>query len=255
MSDANINSSQSPIIDKLEHLEHTRAIHAHGGLAYDTLKGFERILSADMERTAETGCGRSTILFSNISQHHTAFCLDDHDYGDQSSIGYFEKSNLAKPANVEWVLGPTQVTLPVYTHGDPYDCVLIDGPHGYPFPDMEYYYFYPLIKPGGILIIDDIHIPSIGRMADIIQEDAMWEFVELLSTTGVFRRTSAPLTPNKGDHWWTQDYNRRRITPDMEFYLDDGKKARPFADRASEVLGQQQARDTLWGRIRNKLFG
>lgn len=107
MSDANINSSQSPIIDKLEHLEHTRAIHAHCGLAYDTLKEFERILSADMERTAETGCGRSTILFSNISQHHTAFCLDDHDYGDQSSIGYFEKSNLAKPANVEWVLGPT----------------------------------------------------------------------------------------------------------------------------------------------------
>ena len=143
----------------------------------------------------------------------------------------------------------------MYTHGDPYDCVLIDGPHGYPFPDMEYYYFYPLIKPGGILIIDDIHIPSIGRMADIIQEDAMWEFVELLSTTAVFRRTSAPLTPNKGDHWWTQDYNRRRITPDMEFYLDDGKKARPLADRASEVLGQQQARDTLWGRIRNKLFG
>ncbi len=41
----------------------------------------------------------------------------------------------------------------------------------------------------------------------------------------------------------------------MEFYLDDGKKARPLADRASEVLGQQQARDTLWGRIRNKLFG
>ncbi len=56
----------------------------------------------------------------------------------------------------------------MYTHGDPYDCVLIDGPHGYPFPDMEYYYFYPLIKPGGILIIDDIHIPSNGRMADII---------------------------------------------------------------------------------------
>jgi hypothetical protein len=47
--------------------------------------------------------------------------------------------------------------------------VLLDGPHGYPFPDMEYYFFYPHIKPRGHLVIDDIQIPSIGRMTDILQ--------------------------------------------------------------------------------------
>ena len=61
--------------------------------------------------------------------------------------------------------------------------MLLDGPHGYPFPDMEYYFFYPHIKIGGYLIIDDIHIPTIGRMADILQEGAMWEFVSLVSDT------------------------------------------------------------------------
>ena len=34
--------------------------------------------------------------------------------------------------------------------------VLIDGPHGYPFPEIEYFYFYPRLKPGALLVVDDI---------------------------------------------------------------------------------------------------
>ncbi len=91
-----------------------------------------------------------------------------------------------------------------------------------------------LIKPGGILIVADIHIPSISHIADIIQQDVVWEFDEPLTTNAVFSHTDALLTLHKGDHWWS---NRRRITPEMEFYLEDGKKARLLADRGAEVLG------------------
>ena len=206
-------------------------MHAHGSFPYHILKQLEAVLPDSMENTAETGCGRSTILFSNISKNHIAFCIDDHDYKDQSSVLYFEDSEMGVKDRVTWEFGPTQQTLPHYTHNFQYDCVLIDGPHGYPFPDMEYYFFYPHIKPGGYLIIDDIHIPSIGRMADILQEDAMWNFVTLISTTAVLQRTEAKETPTFGDHWWTEDYNRRRVNPEMEFFLDDGKKLESFASR------------------------
>ncbi len=106
---------------------------------------------------------------------------------------------------------------------------------------MEYYFFYPHIKPGGYLIIDDIHIPSIGRMADILQEDAMWNFVTLISTTAVLQRTEAEETPTFGDHWWTQDYNRRRVNPEMEFFLDDGKKLESFASRNARRENRENA--------------
>ena len=150
----------SPIIDALEKKEKERAVHAHGSFPYHILKQLEAVLPDSMENTAETGCGRSTILFSNISKNHIAFCIDDHDYKDQSSVLYFEDSEMGVKDRVTWEFGPTQQTLPHYTHNFQYDCVLIDGPHGYPFPDMEYYFFYPHIKPGGYLIIDDIHIPA-----------------------------------------------------------------------------------------------
>lgn len=246
----------SPIIDALEKREKERAVHAHGSFPYEILKQLEAVLPDSMENTAETGCGRSTILFSNISKNHFAFCIDDHDYKDQSSVLYFEDSEMGIKDRVTWEFGPTQKTLPRYTHNCQYDCVLIDGPHGYPFPDMEYYFFYPHIKPGGYLIIDDIHIPSIGRMADILQEDAMWNFITLISTTAVLQRTEAEETPTFGDQWWTQDYNRRRVNPQMEFFLDDGQKLESFASRNARREKRENAPKhmKIFYKIRN-LFG
>jgi hypothetical protein len=39
----------------------------------------------------------------------------------------------------------------------------------------------------------------------------MWVLVSLISTTAVLQRTEALQTPINGDHWWTQNHNRRRI--------------------------------------------
>jgi hypothetical protein len=249
----NTKTMNSPIISALEQKEKERAIHAHGIFYYRVLSELEAILPNNMEHTAETGCGRSTILFSNISNNHTVFCIDDHDYKDQSSVLYFVESEMGVKERVRWEFGPTQETLPRYKHDCQYDCVLLDGPHGYPFPDMEYYFFYPHIKPGGYLVIDDIHIPSIGRMADILQEDAMWEFVSLISTTAVLQRTEAIQTPINGDHWWTQNYNRRRISKSMEYFLDDGGIKESFFSKNARRERTKLVRGgvRLLGKIRN----
>ena len=238
---------ENSVIARLEALESNREIHAHGGLSYEVLSALENILPDSMDNTAETGCGRSTILFSNISLHHDVFCIEDRSYKDRSSVDYFEQSSMSKPKNVHWHFGPTQQTLPVHQHDVQYDCVLLDGPHGYPFPDLEYCFFYPHIKTGGFLIVDDIHIPSISRMADILQEDAMWQFIALATKTAVFQRTDEAPTPPLGDHWWTQGYNRRRINPEMEFYLDDMNTATPFLERSRQ-------QDAEWERKYNPGF-
>jgi predicted O-methyltransferase YrrM len=214
--------------------------HVAGAFSTSVLRRLEELMPKNIKHSVETGCGKSTILFSNISSDHTVFCLDDRVHGENSSISYFETCALTKNDRVHMVLGPTQKTLPFYQDFKAYDVVLIDGPHGYPFPEMEYYYFYPHLRPGGLLIVDDVHIASIGRLADVIAEDVMFETVELVSTTAVFRRTDAPTFDPTGDGWWEQNFNRRRIPRHLpylaQYVLDDGKQLTPYSSRFETTM-------------------
>jgi hypothetical protein len=213
---------QKLVMDRYREWETKGDNHQAGAIVTNTMIAIEKLLPHRMQTTAETGCGKSTILFSNISDRHLVFTTDDRDKGKDSSILFFQRCPLTQLSNIELNLGPTQRTLPQYEHKDCYDLVLIDGPHGYPFPELEYYYFYPHIKEGGILIVDDVHIPTIARMADFINDDAMFELVKVIETTAIFRRTGAQTFDPEGDGWWQQRYNRRRVSALSEIYLDDG---------------------------------
>jgi len=215
-------TSKSPVMDAYENWEEVARTHHAGTFPTDVLRIIETMLPGAVQTSAETGCGKSTILMSNISSNHTVFCLDDRDQRDQSSVNFFTECPLTRTERVQTVFGPTQVTLPAFRQHRTYDIVMIDGPHGWPFPELEYYFFYPHIAIGGYLILDDCHIPSIGRMADILAEDAMWSLQGFAATTALFRRTQAPLFDPLGDGWWEQRYNRRRISPKSEFHLADG---------------------------------
>jgi len=215
--------TDSPIMDAYENWETQARGHRAGAFPTEVLRSLEALLPRCIKTSAETGCGKSTILFSNLSADHTIFCLDDRRYKDDSSVQFYTDCPLTRLDRVRAVFGPTQHTLPRYEHPHSYDVVLIDGPHGWPFPEMEYYSFYPHIAPGGLLILDDCHIPTIGRMADVLAEDEMWHLEGFVSCTGIFRRTDAPLFDPTGDGWWEQRYNRRRISMQSEFHLDEGK--------------------------------
>jgi len=198
--------------------------HQGHAFASEVLAQIEKILPEDMACTAETGCGKSTILFSNTSKKHYVFALDDRSDGVASSVNFYRMCPLTQQDRIIEIFGPTQITLPKSDHSDHYDCVLIDGPHGFPFPEIEYGFFYPKIKTGGLLILDDVAIPTIGRMADILCEDDMWNPISLIGgNTLVLERTDSPLTNPVGDEWWTQKYNRRRVSKNRDISLNDGK--------------------------------
>lgn len=159
--------------------------------------------------SAETGVGRSTLLLSHLSQHHTVFALDDTGLWD--SLSKTQTSPLLKREAVEFVLGPTQATLPRHTFPDRLQLVLIDGPHGYPFPELEYYFLYPHLDEDGLLILDDIHIPTVFRLFSFLREERMFDFLGVASTTAFFRRNSTPLFNPQGDGWVYQNYNKSRF--------------------------------------------
>ncbi len=209
-------------MDRYDSWEKTGKNHQGHAFSTTTLREVERLLPRKVERTAETGCGKSTILFSNISSDHRVFAIDDQRHGEESSVRFFEVCPLSIPENVTFVFGPTQKTLPTYHQHEAYDIVLLDGPHGYPFPELEYLFLYPHVKKGGLLIVDDVLIPTIGRLADFLAEDEMWDVVGLVEGTAIFRRTEADTFDPTGDGWWAQRYNRRRVSPKRDIFLKDG---------------------------------
>ena len=194
--------------------------HDSGNLSPDVLQRISEMASSyDGCVSAETGCGLSTIVLSHASTHHTCFTISDGN-----SLAKVQAEPLFRSANVEFIIGPSQRTLPSHQFERPLHLALIDGPHGWPFPELDYYHLYPHIVPGGILVVDDIHIPTIGRMCEVLREDAMWQHVEDVRCTSFFRRTSAPLLDPIGDDWWHQNFNKRRfVNPEtLAPHLGDG---------------------------------
>ena len=156
-----------------------------------------------IRHSVETGSGKTTLLFSHLSADHQVFALNCGE-----SISRVKNSRLFNSKSVTYIEGPSQMTLPRHVFNHKLQIALIDGPHGYPFPDIEYYYFYPQIAAGGLLLIDDINIPSIQRMFEIIRADDMFELLEVVEYTAFLRRTHALLTDPLSDSWWLQGFNR-----------------------------------------------
>lgn len=183
--------------------------------------------------TMETGTGLSTILFSHISMNHKVFALNDRNMTNVKTCKIFNSQN------VEFIEGPTQKTLPFYNFSSKFSVVLLDGPHGYPFPELEYYYTYQHIENSGILIIDDIRIPTIHNLFSFLKEEDMFELLEVVGgNTAFFRRTSAPLFNPYGDGWWLQKYNKKYY-PVSEF---EGVIAR----RMSGLNDWRRSLNRLW---------
>jgi hypothetical protein len=198
--------ASSPIVTEIARLPHDW--HMAGSVGPAVLNAIVRhVGKRQVQHSLETGSGKTTLLFSHLSQDHKVFAIE----GDNRSITSVRESPLLNRATVEFIEGPTQLTLPRYDFAHPLQVAYMDGPHGYPFPDLEYYYLYPHLEAGALLIVDDIHIPTIRHLFDFLREDAMFRLLEVVDTTAFFVRTNAPTFDPLGDGWWLQPYNKRRF--------------------------------------------
>ena len=180
--------------------------HGAGTVGINVLQAILRHArdAGPIRHSAETGSGKTTLLFSHLSEHHTVFAVDAG-----GSISRVTESPLFNSASTVYVDGPTQLTLPRHVFEHQHQLVLIDGPHGYPFPDLEYFYLYPTVALGGLFLLDDLKIQTIRRMFEILSADAMFELIDVVDdNTAFFRRTEAPLIHPHSDSWWLQGYNR-----------------------------------------------
>jgi hypothetical protein len=183
--------------------------HGAGSLRPDVLRSIaRRAAERELRFSAETGTGKSTLLLSHLSPNHTVFAKDDR--GDGDSLVNVQQSPLLRRDVVTFVVGPTQRTLPLHQFAHPLQLVLLDGPHGYPFPELEYYFIYPHLSEDALLIVDDIQLPTVFNFFCFLREDEMFRHIETVHTTAFFVRTGAPVFNPLDDGWWLQNYNKKR---------------------------------------------
>jgi precorrin-6B methylase 2 len=157
------------------------------------------------QASVETGCGGSTIVLSHASEHHIAFAIE----GTDRSITELRDHNELRCESVTFVEGETMNTLPGYQFENDFDLALLDGPHAYPLPQIEFAYLFPRIRAGGWLVMDDIQIPSVYELFHFLKNESCVTLEEVVVRTAFFRKVSG--AQHGPDGWALQSMNRHTI--------------------------------------------
>jgi Methyltransferase domain len=184
-------------------IERAREFHPWDAMSPAALSGILR--RGPFRASAETGCGGSTIVLSHASDRHVTFAIE----GADRTLTELRRHSDLRAGNVIFVEGETRDTLPRHNFEGELDLVLLDGPHAYPMPQVEFAFLYPRIRRGGWLVLDDIHIPSVYELFRFLEKESSVVLEEVSGRTAFFRRVSvAGCGP---DGWELQGMNRRTI--------------------------------------------
>jgi SAM-dependent methyltransferase len=94
-----------------------------------------------------------------------------------------------------------------------FDLALVDGAHSFPFPVVDFHYVSRLLRPGGVLVLDDVPIPSVGMVYRFLVSETAWSRLAVLDDRAAAFRLLRPL--DSGDPWGSQALNARY--PDYTF--------------------------------------
>ena len=126
--------------------------------------------------TLETGAGLSTIIFAASGCRHTCI-VPDKALTDRIQ-DYCRSANI-DTSNVKFIISKSADIIHQLPRSE-HDLILIDGCHGFPSIFVDFYYAAKLLKNGGTLIVDDMHIYTCHLAARFMQSDPGWN-VELMT--------------------------------------------------------------------------
>jgi hypothetical protein len=162
------------------------------------------------DRTVETGAGASTVVFAAAGAAHTAIS----PFGDEHKrIAEYCSGLGVETDRVTFVEGPSDRGLPGLVGGERFDLAFIDGMHSFPAPVVDFHYVEQLLRPGGLLLLDDVPIPAVAVAFRFMRSSPDWDFVEFVDNrAAVFRKVGDADTE---DNWRRQPFNRRY--PDFSY--------------------------------------
>jgi Methyltransferase domain len=125
------------------------------------------------DHTLETGCGISTVIFTERRAHHT--CVVNMQSEADITLHYCESRGIPTDL-VTFRVGSSDAVLPVLDL-PPLDLLLIDGCHGFPFPHIDWFYGARHLREGGLVVVDDVPLPAPAQLVGFLDRDPRWQMV------------------------------------------------------------------------------
>ena len=157
---------------------------ANWSVAGDVLRFLTDLVKPGMN-TLETGAGQTTVVFAVRGANHV--CITPDTAQAERVRAYLEP--LGTGSSVRFIHQSSDEALPSGCHiPERLDLVLIDGAHRFPFPILDWYYTQARVPVGGMMIVDDIRMPSVRILYDFLNGEDEWELVTAFEVTAAFRR-------------------------------------------------------------------
>jgi hypothetical protein len=134
--------------------------------------------------TMETGLGFSTICLALLGCHHTAMFLDA---AEEAPLRAWTDERGIDLHRVRFVIGPSDASLRQMPE-DPVDLFFIDGGHGYPLPQLDWFYGASRLPKGGVLVLDDLQLWGPRQLDQFLDLDPRWKRLERTLKWSAFRR-------------------------------------------------------------------
>jgi precorrin-6B methylase 2 len=136
----------------------------------------------------ETGAGNSTLAFLYAKAKKIVSIEMKPDLFER--IDSFCKEHQIDNSAWDYRIGASEWILPdLASSGMKVDLALIDGGHGWPTVFVDFCYVYAMLRAGGILLVDDVQLYSVGELRRFLEKETKRFAVEKdLGKTIAFRK-------------------------------------------------------------------
>lgn len=161
-----------------------------GGLNRPIGERFVHELSAlDHPRIAETGTGLSTLLFLSLDPGTVISVSPAPDLHERTRAEAVARGIDLGPARFVDDRSETALPLLALVEKVELDAGFIDGNHGWPAVFVDFCYMNRMLRPGGLLFIDDVQIYAVGQLVSLLrQQQPHYEFVAIDTKMATFRK-------------------------------------------------------------------
>lgn len=181
---------------------------------------------SDGDRSLETGCGHSTLVFALRGAEHTVISPDPVEH---QRIQRWCSEHGVSLEGVRFVVGRSQDVFHTLLDDGPLDLALIDGDHAFPIPFIDWYQIAARLGRHGLLVVDDVDIRTGKVLTEFLDADSgRWDRRARFPRTVVYEKTAAEVT-DLG--FWDQPWC--------------AKKALPLDERWRQLRNQVRVRSRL----------
>ncbi len=215
-----------------------------GAVSYERGEFIAQMLArAGAMRTLETGCGSGLsalfileAIIKNGARGGAHVIMDPEQDSFFQGVGKRNIKDAGAWENVEFHLERSQIGMPrLWDEGRLFDAVYIDGDHKFDGVFCDAYYAHRLLKPGGIIVIDDVWMDAVYLACHFMEES--YRYVNI----GELRKSySSAGDDTRVDESFT--YGRAKNLPSIRAYqkplteiAEDDSFNLPFAPLEGEI--------------------